>query len=237
MIALSSSRRPHVTGALPGPRSAELLARQERRESNARVYPRHFPFAIAEASGSFIRDLDGNVFIDFLAGAGVLSLGHNHPELVAAATEQMGVFTHGLDMPTLAKDAFTEAQLSMLPAAMRDRMKIQFCGPTGANAVDAALKLCKTATGRGEIVSFQGGFHGSSHAAMALTGNLAQKSPIANGMPGVHFLPFSSCSRCPLALRPETCQTNCVSVLERVLTDANGGLAATGRGDHGDGAG
>lgn len=179
---------------------------------------------MADASGSHIRDLDGNVFIDFLAGAGVLSLGHNHPELVAAATAQMGVFTHGLDMPTPAKDAFTEAQLSMLPASMRDRMKIQFCGPTGANAVDAALKLCKTATGRGDVVSFQGGFHGSSHAAMAMTGNVSQKRPIANGMPGVHFFPFSSCSRCPLALDPQTCQTNCVSFLERALRDPNGGL-------------
>ena len=215
---------PSVTTALPGPRSAELLARQARRESNARVYPRHFPFAVAEAQGSFIRDLDGNVFVDFLAGAGVLSLGHNHPELVAAATEQMGVFTHGLDMASPAKDAFTDAQLSMLPASMRDRMRIQFCGPTGANAVDAAIKLCKTATGRGQIVSFQGGFHGSSHAAMALTGNVSQKRPIANGMPGVQFFPFSSCSRCPLALDPQTCQTNCVSFLERALQDPNGGL-------------
>jgi diaminobutyrate-2-oxoglutarate transaminase len=222
--ATRSAAHPHVGTPLPGPRSAELLARQEQRESNARSYPRHFPFAVAEASGSYIRDLDGNVFIDFLAGAGVLSLGHNHPELVAAATAQMGIFTHGLDMPSPAKDAFTEAQISMLPESMRDRMKIQFCGPTGANAVDAALKLCKTATGRGGVVSFQGGFHGSSHAAMALTGNVGQKRPIANGMPGVSFFPFSSCSRCPLALDPETCQTNCVSFLERALRDPNGGL-------------
>ncbi len=217
--------RPQVTGELPGPRSAELLARQEQRESNARVYPRHFPLAIAEASGSFIRDLDDNVFIDFLSGAGVLSLGHNHPELVKAASDQMGVFTHGLDFPTPAKDAFTDAQLSMLPERIRGRMKIHFCGPTGANAVDAALKLCKTATGRSEIVSFQGGFHGSSHAAMALTGLVAQKRPIAGGMPGVHFFPFSSCSRCPVGLKPETCQTNCVSYLEKALQDPNGGIA------------
>ena len=216
--------RPHVTTDLPGPRSAELLARQEQHESNARVYPRHFPFAIAEASGSFIRDVDGNVFIDFLTGAGVLSLGHNHPELVKTATEQMSVLTHGLDFPTPAKDAFTLAQLSMLPESMRDRMKIHFCGPTGANAVDAALKLCKTATGRGDVVSFQGGFHGSTHAAMALTGLLSQKRPISNGMPGVHFFPFSSCSRCPLSLHPQTCQTNCVSYLERALDDPNGGM-------------
>ena len=118
-------------------------------------YGRHFPIAVEEASGSFVRDVDGNVFIDFLTGAGVLSLGHGHPELVEVATEQLGRFCHGLDLPSPAKDAFTDAQLSMLPAGMRDRMRVHFCGPTGANAVDAALKLCKTATGprrRGRVL-------------------------------------------------------------------------------------
>jgi diaminobutyrate-2-oxoglutarate transaminase len=217
--------RPSVRGDLPGPRSAELLARQEHRESNARSYPRHLPIALAEASGSFVRDADGNVFIDFLAGAGVLSLGHNHPELVAAMTGQLTRITHGLDFPTEAKDAFTDAQLSMLPAAMREKMKLHFCGPTGANAVDAAIKLCKTATGRGDIISFQGGFHGSSAAAMALTGLVDQKQPVANGMPGVHFFPYSYCSRCPLGLTRDTCTTNCAYYLERSLQDSNGGVA------------
>jgi diaminobutyrate-2-oxoglutarate transaminase len=216
--------RPYVHGELPGPRSAELLANQDRRESNARAYPRHLPIAIADAAGSFIRDLDGNVFIDFLNGAGVLPLGHNHPELVHAVIEQLGVFTHGLDFPTPAKDGFTEAQLSMLPPGMRDRMKVHFCGPTGANAVDAALKLCKTATGRGDVISFQGGFHGTTHAGMALTGLVANKAPVPNGVPGIHFFPYSSCSRCPVGLTPQTCTTNCVHYLERALQDPNGGI-------------
>ncbi|WP_432096551.1 aspartate aminotransferase family protein [Streptomyces sp. bgisy100] len=215
---------PHIGTDVPGPRSAELLARQERRESNARVYPRHLPIAIEEGFGSFVRDLDGNVFIDFLGGAGVLSLGHNHPELVRAVTGQLGRFTHGLDFPTPAKDAFTEAQLSMLPTPLRDRMKLHFCGPTGANAVEAAVKLCKTATGRGDIVAFQGGFHGGTHAAMALSGTVAQKRPVANGMPGVHFFPYSYCTRCPLGLSPDTCETNCVGYLERSLTDGLSGI-------------
>ena len=175
-----------MRGDLPGPGSAALLARQESRESNARVYGRHFPIAVEEASGSFVRDVDGNVFIDFLTGAGVLSLGHGHPELVEVATEQLRRFCHGLDLPSPAKDAFTTAQLSMLPEGMRDRMRVHFCGPTGANAVDAALKLCKTATGRGDVVTFSGGFHGTTHAAMAVTGVVATKAPVANGMPGVH---------------------------------------------------
>lgn len=216
--------RPHVSGSLPGPKSAELLSRQEKRESNARAYPRHLPIAIADAAGSFVRDLDGNVFIDFLAGAGVLSLGHNHPELVEIARSQLGTLVHGLDFPTPVKDAFIEAQLSMLPLGMRDRMKLHFCGPTGANAVDAAIKLCKTATGRSEIISFQGGFHGSSAAAMALTGLVEQKQPVANGMPGVHFFPYSYCSRCPVNLRPETCAINCIGYLENSLHDGNGGI-------------
>ena len=218
-----ASGQPQVTTSLPGPRSAELLARQERYESAARVYPRHFPFAVAEAQGSYIRDLDGNVFIDFLAGAGVLSFGHNHPELVEAATQQMSVFTHGLDMPSPAKDAFTEAQLSMLPEPMRDHMKIHFCGPTGANAVDAAIKLAKTATGRGDIIAFRGGFHGTTHAGMAVTGSLSTKTPIANGVPGVHFFPYPT-GGVPDGIDPATWDATCAALLEEALTDPNGGI-------------
>jgi len=188
------------------------------------VYPRHIPIAVEEASGSFVRDVDGNVFIDFLAGAGVLSLGHNHPDLVRAVIDQLGRFSHGLDLPSPAKDAFTEAQLSMLPAGMRERTRVHFCGPTGANAVDAAIKLCKTATGRGDVVSFQGGFHGTSHLGMAVTGLVANKRPVANGVPGVHFFPFSNCSACPLGLARDSCSTNCIGFLERSLRDPNGGV-------------
>jgi diaminobutyrate-2-oxoglutarate transaminase len=215
---------PRVHGDLPGPRSAEFLAHQQHWESNARTYPRNLPIAITEGSGSFVQDVDGNVFIDFLSGAGVLSLGHNHPEVVHAAAQQIEVLTHGLDFPTPAKREFIDAQVSMLPPGMRARTKLHFCGPTGANAVDAAIKLCKTATGRGDVVAFQGGFHGSSHAAMAVTGLVAQKQPIANGMPGVHFFPYSYCLRCPVGLSPDSCQTNCAGFLERSLRDVNGGV-------------
>ncbi|GGM14831.1 diaminobutyrate--2-oxoglutarate aminotransferase [Streptomyces fumigatiscleroticus] len=215
---------PRVRGDLPGPRSAALLARQDRHESNARTYPRHLPIAIQEASGPYVRDVDGNVFLDFLSGAGVLSLGHNHPALVRAVIEQLDRLTHGLDFPTPVKDEFTQSQLSMLPPGLRDRMKVHFCGPTGANAVEAAIKLCKIATGRSDIVSFQGGFHGSSSAAMALTGLVAQKRPVANGLPGVHFFPYPYCARCPVGLEPHACDISCATYLERSLTDSHGGI-------------
>ncbi|MFJ6750704.1 MULTISPECIES: diaminobutyrate--2-oxoglutarate transaminase family protein [unclassified Streptomyces] len=217
-------RAPSVSGELPGPRSRELLDRQSRRESNARTYPRRLPLAIRRAAGSFVEDLDGNVFLDFLSGAGVLSLGHSPPEPLAAAHRQLDELVHGLDFPTPVKDEFTELTLGMLPEPMRERTKIHFCGPTGANAVEAALKLCKTATGREEVVSFQGGFHGSTLATLSVTGLVAQKAPVRGRMPGVHFFPYAGCHRCPLGLERGSCAVNCAGYLERSLTDPNGGI-------------
>ncbi|WP_116201407.1 aspartate aminotransferase family protein [Amycolatopsis circi] len=212
---------PAVYCDLPGPRSAEYLARQDRREPVPRGGPRRLPIAITEGSGSFVRDADGNVFIDFLAGAGVLSLGHNHPELVAAMTAQLSKLTHALDFASPVKDEFSEAQLAMLPEALRSRMKLHFCGPAGTNAVEAALKLCKTATGRGGVVSFQGRFHGSAHAALGLTGLAGQRRSVANPLPGAQYLPYSSC---PAGHEPAACAADCPDQLEHSLHDADGGL-------------
>ena len=216
---------PLVRTQLPGPRSAELLERQAAHESNARSYPRNLPIAIKRALGSYVEDLDGNVFIDFLAGAGSLPLGHSHPEVVEAVQRQLPLLAMALDFPTEPKDAFTTTQLDHLPAAMRARTRIQYCGPTGANAVDAALKLCKTATGRGDVVAFHGAFHGSSHSALTLTGLVSQKAPIANTMPGVHFFPYPSTTHCSLGGDPETLGERCLEYFERSLKDPLGGLA------------
>lgn len=218
------SQSPMVRTPLPGPRSAELLARQDGRESNARTYPRRLSLAVARAQGSYLQDLDGNVFIDFLNGAGSLPLGHSHPEVLEAVAHQLPLLTHGLDFPTEIRDEFTSAQLSMLPVEMQGRTRIGFCGPTGANAVEAALKLCKTATGRSEIVAFQGGYHGGSHGAMAVSGLVAQKERVANQMPGVHFFPFPYALRSPLGGDPDTLGARCAEYLERSLRDPIGGV-------------
>jgi diaminobutyrate-2-oxoglutarate transaminase len=216
--------RPSVSTPLPGPASARLLDRQDQRESNARTYPRRLPIAIRRGAGSYVEDVDGNVFIDFLTGAGVLALGHSHPEVVAAVQEQLPLLAHALDFPTEVKDEFVSVQLSLLPEAMRERTKIQFCGPTGANAVDAALKLCKTATGRSEIVTFQGAFHGSSHSAMSITGLVSQKERVANTMAGVHFFPYPYEMRSPLGGDRETLGARCLEYFERSLKDPLGGI-------------
>jgi diaminobutyrate-2-oxoglutarate transaminase len=215
---------PSVRMPVPGPESAALLARQEQRESSVRTYPRSIPIAIRRGLGSYLEDLDGNVFIDFLTGAGALPLGHSHPEVLEAIRRQLPWLTSGLDLPTEIRDEFVSVQLSLLPASMRSSTRIEFCGPSGADAVDAALKLCKTATGRSEIISFQGGFHGSSHAAMTVSGLVAHKQRIAGGVPGVHFFPYPYPLRCALGAGTQSGQ-RCLEYLERSLRDPLGGIA------------
>jgi diaminobutyrate-2-oxoglutarate transaminase len=222
-LPVTALDRPSVQTSIPGPLSSLLLERQEERESSVRSYPRRLPIAIRRGSGSYVEDLDGNVFVDFLNGAGALPLGHSHPEVLAAVQRQLPLLTHGLDFPTEAKDEFVTAQLSMLPEQMRSNTRIQFCGPGGADAVDAALKLCKTATGRAEIIAFQGAFHGGSHAAMTVSGLVAQKERIANGIPGVHFFPYPYELRCALGGGLDSGQ-RCLEYLERSLRDPLGGI-------------
>jgi diaminobutyrate-2-oxoglutarate transaminase len=217
-------QRPWVRTSLPGPGSRELLARQAQHESNARSYPRKLPIAIRRGAGSYVEDVDGNVFIDFLTGAGAVALGHSHPEVVEAVGQQLPLLSHALDLPTEIKDEFVSAQLAKLPEQMRERTKIQFCGPAGADAVDAALKLCKTATGRSDVVSFQGSFHGSTHSTMAISGMLAQRERVRNTMPGVHFFPYPYGLRCALPGDPETVGSRCAEYLERTLKDPLGGI-------------
>lgn len=216
-------QRPSVRTPVPGPLSTRLLERQEQRESSVRTYPRGLPIAIRRGVGSYVEDLDGNVFIDFLTGAGAMPLGHSHPELVEAIARQLPLLTHGLDFPTEIRDEFMSMQLSMLPESMRSRMRIEFCGPSGADAVDAALKLCKTATGRSEIITFQGAFHGCSHAAMTVTGLVAQKERVAGRVPGVHFFPYPYPLRCALGAGADSGR-RCLEYLERSLRDPLGGI-------------
>ncbi|MCW2505716.1 MAG: 2,4-diaminobutyrate 4-transaminase [Actinomycetia bacterium] len=213
-----------VRTALPGPQSKLLLDEQDAVESAARTYPRHTPIAIAGGDGAYLRDADGNLFLDFLSGAGVLALGHNHPELIAAARDQLGVSGHSLDFPTAVRADFQRRLIAMLPEPMRARTRIHHCGPTGADAIDAAVKLCKTHTGRGDVIAFHGGFHGSTQSTIAITGLRGSKEHLHNLLPGVSFFPYSYCYRCPLGLAPDRCELNCTQYLENILADPNGGV-------------
>jgi len=175
------------------------LKRQARRESNARSYPRRFPLALKSASGCMMTDVEGRTYIDCLAGAGTLALGHNHPEVIASLQEVLtsGLPLHTLDLVTPVKDKFVSDIYETLPAGLREDAKIQFCSPSGTDAVEAAIKLAKTATGRTDIVAFRGAYHGMSQGSLSLMGSLGPKADVGQLMPGTHFFPYPYAYRCP----------------------------------------
>ncbi len=200
--------------------------RQNDFESSARSYPRKFPFALKRAKGSWIEDVEGNKYLDFLCGAGTLALGHNDDDVNRAMVDLISSDAplHTLDLTTPVKDKFVEEIFSLLPEALRENAKIQFCSPSGTDATDAAIKLCKTATGRGNVIAFSGGYHGMGHGALALTGNQNAKNHVQNLMPGVQFMPYPYSYRCPFGLGGESGVDACCAYFERMLKDPESGV-------------
>ena len=200
--------------------------RQNDFESSARSYPRKFPFALNKAKGSWIEDVEGNRYLDFLCGAGTLALGHNDDEVNRAMIDLISSSAplHTLDLTTPTKDKFVEEIFSILPEGLKENAKIQFCSPSGTDAVDAAIKLCKTATKRGNVIAFSGGYHGMGHGALALTGNHNAKNNVQNLMPGVYFMPYPYSYRCPFGLGGEAGVDACCAYFERMLKDPESGV-------------
>lgn len=164
----------------------------EKRESQVQSYARSFPVVFDKAEGAILSDEKGRDYIDFLAGAGSLNYGHNNPVMRDAliAYLQRGGITHGLDMHTKAKEKFLSAfdQYILTPRDMD--YVLQFTGPTGANAVEAAMKLARKVTGRSNIITFTNGFHGVTLGALAATGNEHHRGAAGVDMPGTTPMPY-----------------------------------------------
>ncbi|MCC5959985.1 MAG: diaminobutyrate--2-oxoglutarate transaminase [Rhodobacteraceae bacterium] len=163
-----------------------------RRESQARSYCRAFPVTFTKAQNATMTDSDGRSYTDFLAGCSSLNYGHNDPDMKSALVDHIsrdGV-THGLDMHTDAKADFLEAfeRLILEPRGMD--YKFMFTGPTGTNAVEAAMKLARKTTGRETIIAFTNGFHGMTMGALAATGNAGKRAGAGMSLSGVVRMPF-----------------------------------------------
>ncbi|MFI6942617.1 diaminobutyrate--2-oxoglutarate transaminase family protein [Streptomyces sp. NPDC050418] len=168
-----------------------ILRRQSSRESAARTYARSLPIVPVRARGLTIEGADGRRYLDCLSGAGTLALGHNHPVVLEAIRDVLdsGAPLHVLDLATPVKDAFTTELFATLPKELADRARVQFCGPAGTDAVEAALKLVRTATGRGGLLAFTGAYHGMTAGALEASGG-AQDVRVTR-------LPFPQDYRCP----------------------------------------
>ncbi|MFC7704242.1 diaminobutyrate--2-oxoglutarate transaminase [Plastorhodobacter daqingensis] len=165
-----------------------------RRESEARSYCRSFDRVFTRAVGSTLFDRDGRGYIDFLAGCSSLNYGHNDPDMKEALIAHLAAdgIAHGLDMFTDTKQAFLEAfeKHILLPRNLPHRLMMT--GPTGTNAVEAALKLARKVTGRQNVVAFTNGFHGMTLGALALTGNASKRAGAGGaGLGDVTRMPYA----------------------------------------------
>jgi diaminobutyrate-2-oxoglutarate transaminase len=161
-------------------------------ESAVQSYARSFPAVFNRARGSYLYDADGKPYLDFLAGAGSLNYGHNNPLLKQALLEyiERDGITHGLDMHTDAKAHFLEVFRDKVLMPRQMDYRLQFTGPTGTNAVEAALKIARKVTGRNNVISFTNGFHGVSLGAVAATGNQHHRGGAGVALNDVTRMPF-----------------------------------------------
>lgn len=164
----------------------------ERLESAVRSYCRDFPVVFEKASGPYLYDVAGRRYIDFFCGAGALNYGHNEPRMKQALVDYLMAdgITHSLDMATSAKERFLERFSRTVLAPRGLDYRIQFTGPTGTNAVEAALKLARKVTGRANIVAFTKAYHGLSMGALAVTANSHYRHEAFVNRANVTFAPF-----------------------------------------------
>jgi diaminobutyrate-2-oxoglutarate transaminase len=190
----------------------------ERRESGARSYCRAFPASFTEARGSELFTADGTRYIDFLAGCSSLNYGHNDADMKAALIEHISSdgLAHGLDLHTNAKEQFLTAltQYILVPRGMDHR--VMFTGPTGANAVEAAMKVARKVTGRTNIIAFTNGFHGVTMGALAATGNGYHRGGAGMDKAGVTRVPFDGYAE----------GLDSAALLDQMLSDPSGGIDA-----------
>ncbi|MCQ4333513.1 aspartate aminotransferase family protein [Natronomonas sp. F2-12] len=166
---------PHVETSIPGPKSKQLLERQERIDSGAVAYPKDLPIAPETGRGSTLKDADGNVFLDFFAGIGVLNVGHSNPHVLEAVNEQTNELVHTIDFPTEARLDFIEALDEIAPSGLQGQNRMVFGGPSGSDAIEGSIKLARHNTGRHGMLAFEGSYHGGTAGALSLTAGKAYK--------------------------------------------------------------
>ena len=207
-----SMQAPDIKTTLPGPNAKQLIETDERYTSPS--YTRGYPLAVKRGQGAVIEDVDGNRFLDFTSGIAVCSTGHCHPRVVEAVTRQAQQLMH-----MSGTDFYYEPQrdlaMKLAEIAPGPSQKRVFFTNSGAESVEAAIKLSKYHTGRSRIIAFLGAFHGRTMGAVSLTGSKSiQRRGFGPLMPGVTHVGYGNCFRCPYNLKYDSCKIDCVSYIE-----------------------
>ncbi|MGK3983854.1 diaminobutyrate--2-oxoglutarate transaminase family protein [Sorangium sp. So ce136] len=219
-----SAHMPMVAGLAKT--ADDLYESVKRRESSARTYASSFDTVFESGTGIRMRDRSGREFIDCLACAGALPLGHNHPEIRDALLRfiDSGHVQQALDLTTPAKCEFLDELFGLLPDKWAARAKVQFCSPSGSDAVEAAMKLTRIATGRQPIIAFHGAYHGMTSGALAAMGNLTAKAGLPGAAGGIHFAPYPYQYRCPFGTDGRDTDQLSIHYLRNLLCDPESGI-------------
>ncbi|MGC5773685.1 diaminobutyrate--2-oxoglutarate transaminase [Paenibacillus pabuli] len=185
-------------------------------ESNVRSYCRSFPVIFDRAKGEQLYSVTGEAYIDFFAGAGALNYGHNNEYMKAGIIDYVAQdrIMHGLDMYTKAKEDFILSFSEHILQPQSLDYKLQFCGPTGTNAVEAALKLARKVKGRNGIFAFMGGFHGMSLGSLSVTSNNAMRESAGIPLNNVTFIPYGQSFE----------GLDTIRYMEHILSDTHSGI-------------
>jgi 4-aminobutyrate aminotransferase len=210
----------HVDGQLPGPRSRALFERWAKVEAQCTGY--QAPVVWDRASGVVVTDMDGNTFLDWTSGVLVTNVGHCHPHLVKAIQNTASRLLNNYECLNEPRVQAAEKLISILPKHL-DKC---FFLSTGAEATEGCIRIMKRKTGKFEIVSFYGGFHGRTYAAASAGGLSGPKKGYGPTMPGAIRVPFPYCYRCPFKAKPETCGMLCLDFMDdAVRANSTGSLA------------
>jgi 4-aminobutyrate aminotransferase len=209
------AKLPHLVTALPGPQAKKLVDRDHHVVSPS--YTRDYPLVAKTGRGAMVEDVDGNRFLDFAAGIAVVATGHCHPEVVAAIQKQAAELIHmsGTDFYYPSLVDLAEKLASITPGKGAKRV---YFGNSGAEAIEAAIKLVKFHTKRDKLIAFHGAFHGRTMGALSLTASRAvQRKGFGTLLSGVFHMPFPDTYRGTYGIRPEHASADCLSYLENEL--------------------
>jgi diaminobutyrate-2-oxoglutarate transaminase len=191
-------------------------------------YARNLGLEPVLAEGVWVTTADGRQFLDCLAAAGTMTLGHNHPDVTEAAIAflKSGQPLQTLDFPTPIRRAFVDELLATLPEPFQTDGRVLLCSPSGNDAIEAAIKCCKTFTGRWVVLAFTGGYHGMGHATLALNGWVEPKARLGGLVPYVYHLPFPDGFRDPfgLGLGAKRSAETSANYIDWLLRDSDSGI-------------
>ncbi len=206
---------PRIVVSPPGPRAKAIVARQDRWASTS--YPKEYPLVVARGERAMVEDVDGNRFLDFMAGIAVSSTGYGHPQVIAAIREAAGRFLHicGSDFYYESFAALCERLADLAPGASKKRV---FLTNSGTEAVEGAIKLVRHSTGRPALIAFFGAFHGRTYGGLSLTASKAvQRAGFGPFLPEVYHVPYGYRYRCDYCSGEPACSLRCVSAIEDEL--------------------